>query len=389
MIWAFSILTIKKSIENMIKYNNKNIGNIFIGNKQIGKVYNGSKLVWQHKTTPDYPVYPDDEIHYKSIDNNVIDVSIPNIISNQYVPELDHNVIKFSGTLTKLPDMFMYNKTDLLEFIHMPYTVTQVGNNCFDGCTNLYLMDLTSFKNVTNIGTLLCHNCKSLTEIDLTKLKNIRTTGDGFLYGCNVTQYDFSTFTEVTDIGYSFLRETPVITLDLTPISKITIIKGDVLKNCKSLEYVDLSSFTGVTSIRENFLQFCTNLEYVDLSPLSNVRTITYSFLEGCSNLNNVKFNFPNLTSIGNSFLKSCTKLEKLDLSTFTSLTSFGSGILDYSIVGDIIIDMDKVLTPISSTNFNPTITGNIYVPDHLVEEYKQQIPRYETLFKPLSEYSK
>lgn len=383
MIWAFSILTIKKSIENMIKYNNKNIGNIFIGDKQIGKVYNGSKLVWQHSSSP----YKNDEIHYKSINNNVIDVNIPNVISNQYVPELDHNVIKFSGTLTKLPATFMMNKTDLLEFIHMPYTVVDVDNNCFDGCTNLYLMDLTSFKNVTVIGTLFCHNCKALTEIDLTKLVKITRTGDGFLFGSNVESVDLSTFTEVTNIGASFLRETPITTLDLTPITKITEIGVDSIIDCPNLKYI-YTKFTNVTRINSNFLQNCKNLEYADFSYSEKINTIAMYFMRNCTKLKNVNFNFPKLTTVSSGCMQGIENLEKLDLSSFTSFTSFGSGFLRTSNVKDIIIDMDKVFTPIISTNFNPTITGNIYVPDHLVEDYKIQVDRYASLFKPLSEYN-
>lgn len=348
----------------MIKYNNKNIGNIFIGNKQIGKVYNGSKLVWQHKTTPDSPVYPDDEIHYKSQNNVVIDVSIPNMISNQYVPELDHNVIKFSGTLTTLPNSFMQSNTDLLEFIHMPYTVTQVGNNCFDGCQKMYFINMAPFENVEEIGNRFLALCYGITEISFKNLKNIKKLGSDFLFDCTgLIKVDLSSFTEITEIKDNFIRGCSSLQhIDLTPMSKVETIGGYVLTYNGALKTVDMSTFTSLKKIGSSFL-------YTPSKELEMV-----------------KFNFPNLTEIGQSFLGS-TRHETLDFSTFTSLEKVGT-MWTRPTVRNLIIDMDKVFTLLSNINPSMYSDSKIYVPDNLVEDYKQQIPNFASYYRPLSEYN-
>lgn len=364
MIWAFSILTIKKSIENMIKYNNKNIGNIFIGNKQIGKVYNGSKLVWQHQTTPDYPVYADDEIHYKSVDNNVIDVSISGLISNQYVPELDHNVIKFTGTLTNLPNGFMQSNTDLLEFIHMPYTVTSIGNNCFDGCQKMYLMNMAPFENVEEIGNRFCALCYGFTSISFKNLKNIKRIGSDFLFDCTgLISVDLSSFTEITEIKDNFIRGcSSLLHIDLTPMSKVETIGGYFLTYNGALKTVDMSTFTSLKKVGNSFL-----------------------YAVG-KNYDMVKINFPNLTEVGQSFLGS-THHETLDFSSLVSLEKVGT-MWTRPTVRNLIINMDKVFTLLSNINPSMYSDSKIYVPDHLVEDYKEQVPNFASYYRPLSEYT-
>ena len=83
-------------------------------------------------------------------------------------------------------------------------------------------------------------------------------------------------------IGDNFLRDCENLTsIDLSPLSNVTLIGHNFLRNCKNLTSIDLSPFSNVTSISSYFLSSCENLTSIDLSPFSNVTSIGGSFLSG------------------------------------------------------------------------------------------------------------
>ena len=96
-------------------------------------------------------------------------------------------------------------------------------------------------------------------------------------------------YANVVAVPEDFLMKcTGLTTLDLSPLSQVTVVQGSFLEGCIGLTSLDLSPLSQVTEVRGSFLRGCTGLTSLDLSPLSQVTEVQESFLEGCSSINAV-----------------------------------------------------------------------------------------------------
>ena len=68
-------------------------------------------------------------------------------------------------------------------------------------------------------------------------------------------------------VGYAFLKLCAgLTTVDLSPLSQVTVIKGCFMMGCTALSAIDLSPLSGVTIVEFCFLTDCVKLTAVDLS---------------------------------------------------------------------------------------------------------------------------
>lgn len=162
--------------------------------------------------------------------------------------------------------------------------------------------------------------------------------------------------------------------------SYISSIDNSLGANCTMLPNT-------VTSIRERAFYNCTNLSLRELP--DSIITIGTSAFYGCANLEIAEIP-ASVTSIGGSAFRECTKL--------TSITVLGEPRLDaYVFYGCsnltkfILPNVTKVITGGSSMFVDTPIStgdGYIYVPDNLVESYKNGVKwsGYKSHIKGISE---
>ena len=91
-------------------------------------------------------------------------------------------------------------------------------------------------------------------------------------------------------IPYSLLPLgcTGLTTLDLSPLSRVTVVQNSFLQGCSGLTALDLSPLSRVTEVQSSFLLGCAGLTALDLRPLSRVTEVQSSFLEECIAVDNV-----------------------------------------------------------------------------------------------------
>lgn len=223
------------------------------------------------------------------------------------------------GSITTLPDGVngysgvFRNQINLIE-VHLPETLTTIGSKCFEGCTSLKIINLSS---IININDGAFSNCTSLgIIIDTPNLESL---------GINAfSNYD-------TKIGS--LK-------GIENLGKITIIKDSnddrtgCFRNQKSLIYAKLPNT--LISIGNNAFSGCTALTSVVLP--SSLKTIGSKAFYYCSALANM--NLPSsLVTIGNCAFEECTSLSgnvvvplltSLGVISFykTNISSFSADIL-------------------------------------------------------------
>ena len=152
------------------------------------------------------------------------------------------------------------------------YNVTSIGNNAFDGCSNL--TSITLPEGVTTIGDHAFCGCSNLTSITLPE--GVTTIGDNAFYGCR-------NLTRIT-------------------LSEDLITIGDfAFEGCWSLGSITLPE--GVTTIGNNAFYGCRNLTSITLP--EGVTTIGIYAFNGCSKLNSITFP-TSLTIIGDGAFQRC-----------------------------------------------------------------------------------
>ena len=203
---------------------------------------------------------------------------------------------------------------------------------------DLITLDFSN-KHYTNAKSMF-GGCRSLTTIPQLDFSSVTTTGSMF-YGC-----------------------TGLTTIPQLDFSKVTNTNS-MFKNCTSLTTIPQLDFSSVTNAISMFAS-CTNLTTVPQLDLSSV-TSTDNMFSNCSSLTTLDFS--NIKTIGSQFAQYASSLSTLIIRNSTTLATLGS---TYAFSN----------TPIASG------TGYIYVPDDLVDSYKQATnwSTYAAQIKGLSE---
>ena len=178
--------------------------------------------------------------------------------------------------------------------------------------------DLSAVSVVTEIGNDFLNCGRQLTELDLSGLCNVTVIGDYFINAAEVLEsINLSGFGSVTKIGQGFLASSALQTVDLSVFRCVTVIEGEFLSSCRNLTSVDLSGLSNVTEIGNGFLFDCSTLKRVCLSGLRSVVTIGTYFFQCCSCLQVVDglSALSGVRSIGTGFFYRCPELTRMDAS--------------------------------------------------------------------------
>lgn len=129
-----------------------------------------------------------------------------------------------------------------------------------------------------------------------------------------------------------------------------------------------------VTSVGNDAFYLCGNLSYVDLPNLSSIPQNCF-YSAGKTSTAESKYNVPNVIAVGNHGFYECRKIKKLDFHKLLSIADYGfynATSLETLIIRTPDICALATTTALSGTPIKTsTITGYIYVPQSLVEQYK------------------
>ena len=330
--------------------------------------------------------------------------------------------------ITVLPELFFYECNNLEHMNIDLSNITHVYNNACKNCSKLDLSGL-SFEKITRIDSYAFYGCIIPETIDLSECERI--LGDAF-HGCSnlvnvintskitslggnvfqdcTTLTTFDDFSNITEIGSNAFRGTKLSgSIDL---SSLTTIGGEAFKGTKitnvinpinltnmpssifngCTELLSIGSLENVTNFTGNGNQFygCTKLcGEIDLSGITNKPDLTGTFLN-CSNVKRIKLGeigrlgtrWHGYSSDRQAF-NGCTSLHTLDIKSLEYLC-FSSWIGKDSCTNLVNIIVRNTTPPppsneysnyypgpINITYFSPNPNCKIYVPDEVLNDYK------------------
>lgn len=224
--------------------------------------------------------------------------------------------------------------------VHLPSTITYMGNCAFEGCNNLTSINMP--KSITSIGSFAFDCCYSLLSIEIPS--EITFIGNQTFYNCrSLTTIDIPA--GVTFIGKSAFEGCSGLTAIVIP-DAVTSIEEYAFAGCKGLSSIRISdavtsieehAFAGckglssiripnaVTSIGDYAFSGCTGVNSVTLG--SSIASLGWGAFENCTNL--VSITIPeSLTSIGNSPFSWCTSLQEINVEEGNTMYTSLDGVL-------------------------------------------------------------
>ena len=255
---------------------------------------------------------------------------------------------KFSGSQKKvvIPESVTYNDvtysvTSLgnacfngcssLTSITIPSSVTSLGDRCFNGCKSLTSIDIPS--SVTSLGLSCFRGCSSLESITVDKNNKvydsrdncnaiIETSTNRMIRGCKTTVIPSS----VTSLGFSCFWDCTSLT-SITIPSSVTYLGSSCFNGCSSLESITVDKNNKVYDSREScnaIIETSTNTMIQGCKTTvipSSVTSLEESCFDGCSSLTSVTIP-SSVTSLGNWCFEGCSSLTSITIPS--SVTSLG-----------------------------------------------------------------
>jgi len=196
----------------------------------------------------------------------------------------------------------------------LPNTITYLGNNAFQGCTNLTHIDMNG---VTSIQSNCFYNCSSL-EIS-TVPASVTTIGSGAFASCtSITNFTIPSTVTSLQTSNLFQGCTSLQSVEIYATSSIGGF-ASCFKNCTNLTEVVLPTYTQLGGYA--FMN-CTSLEHIDLP--EGITRIGSNAFKGCTNL--VMTSLPDtITHIESYAFSNCPNV------VFTSLPESVMGIFSYA----------------------------------------------------------
>lgn len=201
---------------------------------------------------------------------------------------------------------FEFNRCQAEE-IKIPSTITRVGNNAFNQCSNITEINL---ENVTIIGDNAFSECSSLNNISFNS--NIERIGSKAFNNCKAIQ-------------------------EITIANGRVFLESGVFENCSGLKMISLPE--GINEIPTNFLKGTESLEKIEIPTT--------------------------ITSIGENAFES-TGIDVLDFSKCLNLNTISSKA--FLLVDCSQVILPDCVTSIGTNAFNGAQITNMELPSNLVE---------------------
>lgn len=197
---------------------------------------------------------------------------------------------------------------DLLTYVNIGASITNIGNNCFRLCTGLKYIDLQD-RNINNIGS------NAFAESGLTSLtipSTVVTIGAGLAGAFR----DIPTLKEV--VFFKEFSDKAIFT-GTDNIQKISYLYTGTVNGFSKTSYTEVILGNQINTINASAFLNCSNLSLITYDPLS-LRVISNNAFKGCTNL--PQLNLQSVQNIGTNAFES--NLQITNITIHTSLTSIG-----------------------------------------------------------------
>lgn len=200
-----------------------------------------------------------------------------------------------------------------------------------------------------------------------------------------------------TIYSYAFKGNINLISIDMPHLEKIS---GEGFVNCDALVSAKFASatqiysqafrvdraleevyFPNVTVTSNEAFAYCSKITEINMPVLRSIGSSSFSY---CTALEKVYI--PSINDIGSYVFNNCTSLKKIDLN---NVSSIGSNVFTYSGLETVILRNTSTVCSLASYNsFSGLNSLSIYVPDNLVDSYKEATnwSTFADRIKPLSE---
>ena len=256
------------------------------------------------------------------------------------------------------------NKTNL-KSVSIPASVTRIGQQAFDRCTNLETVSFPDGNNITYVGKeafnrtgWLDNQPNGVVYIGKVAYLGKNLSGDisindgtesisdeAFLNCTGLTSITIPN--NVTYIGSSAFAGCTSLTSIAIPNS-VTVIQDCAFKNCTSLTSITIPN--SVTIIQENAFKNCTSLTSITIP--ASVETIMEQTFYGCENLKTVTIYAPSCYLNNYDAFLGCNNLANIYV--FSDLVDTYKGAINWK--ADNIKDKIKAI---------PNQSGNCGTTDH------------------------
>ena len=239
----------------------------------------------------------------------------------------DCNVI-IGENVEHIPNHFLWNSE--IQSIHIPPSVTSIGEYAFRGCKGLTSITLPSgitsigegaFYNCTGINTVVaCMTTPPSIEANVFPNRSSQTlyVPSGCLPNYVTADYwkEFKRIEEPTRINFEDSNVEAICVqnwdtngdgyLDQIEAYLVTDLGTAFQGKSQITKFNELQYFTGLASLADNVFSGCTNLQSVHLS--SSITSIGDNAFKNCSSLT-VVANLNNIVTIGEGAFQNCTSL--------------------------------------------------------------------------------
>jgi serine/threonine protein kinase len=187
-----------------------------------------------------------------------------------------------------------------VESVIIDSSVTEIGNDAFDGCTSLASIEIP--KSVIAIGERAFVGCTCLLSIEIPD--GVTSIGKWAFVGCT-SLASIEIPKSVIALGErAFIRCTSLASIEIP--DGITSIGDYAFFECTSLQSIEIPD--GVTSIGDHAFQGCTSLASIEIPKSANA--IGESAFQGCTSLASIEIP-KSVTAIGDHAFAGCWLLQR------------------------------------------------------------------------------
>ena len=205
--------------------------------------------------------------------------------------------VDFSNTLTTISEAaFQQSGVTSLSF---PATLTTIGANVFNNCTNLAYVDMSETQ-VKTLPTYVFQKCSALKTV---KLPPVLTSISNYAFdGAGITSLSLPA--SLTTLGdYVFQKCTSLESIDMSE-TKVTAIPLNAFSDCTALTTVSFPS----ALVTLNGSAF-SNTGITTIEVPATVKTIGNYVFDGCKSLTSVDLSKTAITNIAYWAFRNCSKL--------------------------------------------------------------------------------
>lgn len=280
------------------------------------------------------------------------------------VPKTYNNGVNGLGNVIAVSNGNTFGNQTGVTDIELPSTIETLGNNAFNGCSNLVSINTQNCTNLTTIESGVFAGCSSLEMVDISNSKIQTIKGFDYSGVKNINlpstitaihpQAFLSSEVKVVDLSNSNITKIPDNAFLNSKVEQVILpntiisIGASAFEGCGNLTNINLNSLINLNHVGANAFKGCLSLNTIDLS---NTKLETINSFMANSGVENIVLP-TGVTSISSNAFKDCYSLTNVNFEQLTNLHIIGDNAFANSGVGGDIV-MPEGLTTIGARAFD------------------------------------